>query len=282
LSEDKRYLFICGAARSGTSALWRYVTRHPDVALGLERYLKRSRSPEFLGPELFTKQRFFEPEEGDTFYMDLERFHPYYAKLRARFDTCAVTGDKIPRLYEHYPELNTAFDKPKVLFIVRNVFDVAASYNRRAAAGKNWPRRRDYSVAVRDWNRSVTSTLRYFDDSDIFVVEYETFFAGRGDPGELFAFIEVPWKAKLQAGYDGLVTKGERLEAERSDGLTSLEKRHLCRQANFHAYRKLLEKARSAGRLLTDLRDSVDTSKQATSSRPTASPAYVSEQPEQP
>lgn len=197
----KRFLFICGAARSGTSPVWGFVAEHPRIALGLERYIKRSLGPQFLSPALFEKDRFFSLRAGDTFYTSLQEFHPYYGRLAPRFDDCLLYGDKIPKLYENYPRLEENFSHPKVIFVLRNIFDIASSVNQRADKGKNWRSDRDYSKAVRDWNRALHATLENIDAMDICVVEYETFFSGQCDPKALFEFLDIEWRDELDVKY---------------------------------------------------------------------------------
>jgi hypothetical protein len=252
---EKNYCFICGVARSGTTELRRLIASHPLAAIGVERYISRSFTPQFLGPELFDKDRFFRLEEGDTFYQDLDAFTPYYGNLRDRYDSCVLFGDKIPRLYERYAELRQAFPKLKVLFILRNIFDIADSYNRRAEEGLAWPADRDYRVAVRDWNRALDTTSRMIEELDLVVVEYETLFSGKADARQLLEVVGLDWVPEVESFYGDQRRMYEQIEATRVNRLGSEQKRYLCWNADFDAYRRLVRKAASLGRLIGPLSD---------------------------
>jgi hypothetical protein len=248
---EKSYAFICGTARSGTSALWRLVAAHPQAAIGLERYMQRAVAGEFeLQPDLFERERFFRVEPGDTFYDTLAQFGGFYDRLEPRYDDCSVYGDKIPRLYRHYGPLNERFNRPAILFILRNVFDVAASYNRRARERNNWGPNRDYRVAVADWNESIQQTLTHFDSSDILVVENETLFREDTPLAPLFAHLGLDLCQAVRQRHAEQRGQAEELQASREEALTAEQKRYLCQHADFSGYRQLLDKARTRQRLL--------------------------------
>ena len=224
---SRQYIFICGAARSGTTALWRLVASHKSVALGLERYINRALSHEFLDPSLFDQERFFRVEADDTFYSELNEFHPYYQELKSRYQNCSHYGDKVPRLYLHLDRLKTTFPGAKIMFILRNIFDVAVSVNRRAQEGNNWPKDRNYKVAVRDWNQSLTSVLQRIRDQDILVVEHETLFSGEADARKIFSFLGLDWTDDVESTYRSSIIRGRDIAGRSSDGLTPDEKRFI-------------------------------------------------------
>ena len=68
----RSFLFVCGFPRSGTTALWRLLNSDKRLALGVERFGTKFSSREFLTPELFETERFFDAQSVDTFYSDLE------------------------------------------------------------------------------------------------------------------------------------------------------------------------------------------------------------------
>lgn len=243
----KKYAFICGTARSGTTALWRLVTAHDDVAIGVERYIVKALGSDFIGKDHFEKERFFDLQNGDTFMKSLDAY-PYYKELRKRFEGCKLYGDKIPRLYERYDLLDRVFDIPKVLFIVRNLFDVASSYNKRVAGGKNWKKTRDAKVAVADWNKSVLQTLEHFSTSDILIVEFEGLFSGKANVQRIFDFLGLDYNAKVGAAYKELVGQGEKIKTERETWLSEEEKQYICLHGRFDAYRKLITLSQNEGK----------------------------------
>src|SRR3954447_8348170 len=105
---ERRYLFVIGCPRSGTTALWQLLVKHPNIVLGVERYGTRFFGPDFLDPTLFEFERFFRIEPGDTFYPDLSVTSDYES-MRRRFGRAKYVGDKIPYLYRFLPQLEAAF-----------------------------------------------------------------------------------------------------------------------------------------------------------------------------
>src|SRR5205807_10659654 len=69
-SEDqvpKRFLFVCGVPRSGTTALAQLLNYHPRIGIGIERFRSiaiGSRGDEFR-LTLYRKERFFKFRDGD-------------------------------------------------------------------------------------------------------------------------------------------------------------------------------------------------------------------------
>ncbi|MBN2648945.1 MAG: sulfotransferase [Prolixibacteraceae bacterium] len=152
----KKYLFIGGCARSGTSALTKLIGKHHDVVLGMERYNKLCHKMTYsLTKEHFEKERFFNIEKGDTFYNDFDQMHKYDSDIYHKFDNCKYIGLKYPKIHTILDEIKTTFNDIKIIFIYRNIFDVANSWNQRAIIGKNWSKERDYKKAVITWNRSM-------------------------------------------------------------------------------------------------------------------------------
>ena len=62
----RRILLISGVARSGTSAMVYFLNRHPQCAIGMERYKHRFATSSGFSEELFDQARFFEFQEADT------------------------------------------------------------------------------------------------------------------------------------------------------------------------------------------------------------------------
>ena len=205
-----RYLFVVGQARSGTTALARVIGSHPEIVLGLERY-KRLIPPERLSayvPALFTREQFFDfsteltnltPDAGP-------RFAAWYDRLTDKFDTATYLGDKltdpavIPALAQQFPD-------SKFICIVRDVFEVAHSWQVRADdPSDRWGAQRGALKAVNHWNRAVETIAEASEQlpGRVLTVDYTAFFGASNDaPLEPIAhFLGVPidgWRSEYAA-----------------------------------------------------------------------------------
>lgn len=174
-SEQLNYLFVCGTARSGTTAMTKLLNRHPQIVLGVERY--KYLKTKDLGEHLFMEDRFFDFRPTDTNV----RAAQSYVQLREKFSNAAWIGDKVPRYYTKYEQLFEAFRDSVVIFMLRDIHAVASSWNRRAENPEDdWPEANDYTRAVEEWNLSLTRTLEFKRKykKRLFVVEYEKLFSG--------------------------------------------------------------------------------------------------------
>ncbi len=189
----KKFLFVAGCARSGTSALVQLLAGSPKVVLGMERFGHLVSPDNFsLTPEHFTKERFLRLEKEDTFYEDLYEFHKFDADLNDKLDTCEWIGDKRPDLYESYDQLFDTFPNAKLIFIYRDIIDVASSYHGRIKEGKNWPASKNFQSAVKEWNRSLFLTREAINKGyDIHVVDYNTIFCSNTDLSPLFKILDI-------------------------------------------------------------------------------------------
>jgi hypothetical protein len=179
---DKQYLFVCGLGRSGTTELTRILSAHGKIALGMERY-KRLWRPERIHqitPDLFQKDRFFDFTRPLTnITPDLhEQWRRYYEALEAKYDNAAYVGDKLTQL--RVRELHPAFPDAKFIIIIRNVFEVAHSWERRAKKPTDrWPESHDARQAVLEWNKGLRELSGYLNDfgSSVTYVEHNSFFS---------------------------------------------------------------------------------------------------------
>ena len=220
---------------------------HPCVAMGRERYALRFKFLGEFGPDLFERDRFCSRlEAADTHHRSLQ---PYYADLVGRFHRCTHIGDKIPKLYENYALVKRHYPHCKMVFMVRNIFDVAQSFEIRAIRAAEsrgpvplgrWPPTRDHSQAVVEWNESLSQTQRVIHNLDLLVVEYEQLYVEPMLLTQLFSFLELDITAFVQEFWDHACRQRDKLEAERVITLGSKEKRHIARCADFNSYRELL------------------------------------------
>ncbi|NEP86465.1 MAG: sulfotransferase [Okeania sp. SIO2C2] len=63
-----KYLFVCGCARSGTTAITKLLNAHPLIAIGVERYKHYAKQDLIhkLSPALFKLSVFFDIREEQT------------------------------------------------------------------------------------------------------------------------------------------------------------------------------------------------------------------------
>jgi glycosyltransferase involved in cell wall biosynthesis len=174
-----RHLFITGCQRSGTTALLHLLNEDSRIVLGRERY-KYCRTE--ITPEHFTEERFFSPRKSETNYLVEE----FYDRLHDRWKQGNVRyiGDKVPFYYKDLFYLGETFPDCKVLFLVRDLERVAASYNARANNPEDrvWRENMDYRQAVVDWNESLQKLIDFAEagySNQVFVIPYEDFFSGR-------------------------------------------------------------------------------------------------------
>lgn len=168
------FLFVCGVPRSGTTALAALLNSHPDIFLGIERY--KNLGNDQFGPDLFTADRYFDARLGDT-----NNVVSIDAAARVKFAQALWVGDKVPRYYARYGTLLNAFPDSRILYIVRNLHDVAESWNKRARNPRDrWPAQNDYLRAVEEWNLSLQRTIRIIAKfpKRITVVNYDELFSG--------------------------------------------------------------------------------------------------------
>lgn len=174
MCSKKKYLFIGGCGRSGTSVLTQIIGSHQQIVLGIERYNKLMRKKFFsLTDAHFSKERFLTMHEGDTFYDDFNKLKAH-KNAAEKFDNAVYVGVKYPPFDKIYHLMQTNFGSFKYLYIYRNIFDVAESWNRRAEKGGNWASDKNYLKAVQRWNESLTHTLNELKNgTDIICVNYD-------------------------------------------------------------------------------------------------------------
>lgn len=173
----RRFLFVCGVQRSGTTALGALLNAHPAIALGIERYkFVYGRAPDEVGPQLFEAGRFFDVKDSET------NLHApsQYRRLQRDFDDATLVGDKLPGLQHRLPLLAERFPGASVLFLVRDPAAVAASWQQRADdAQDHWPAENGVERAVAEWNRSMRAVCDWKSDRlRLIPVSFERLFSG--------------------------------------------------------------------------------------------------------
>lgn len=176
-------LLVSGLGRSGTTALTRILTAHGEIALGMERYKYLWTRTDDLADRadgLFTRERFFDFSDGLTnTYPGKGAWAEYYAPIEEKFDRVRYVGDKMTtvrprRIHRHLPDAH-------FVFIVRDVHDVAASWDVRARnpQDKGWSARADAETAVRKWDAALGPMLWAVRNhpAQMHLVDYERFFS---------------------------------------------------------------------------------------------------------
>lgn len=233
-----RFLFIVGCPRSGTSALTYALNAHPDVVLGLERFNSRI-ARRVLQPQDFDRPRFFDVQPDDTWYRSLDQFKDYYENVAAKYDSGLYRGDKFPRGYEHYEYLSQTFADSYFIFILRNIFDVAESFEARRVHGGNWPANGGPVAAVQRWNASIGYTLRWRERTRILIVAYEDLFIRDGSATPIAAFLGID-PNPLDAALARARTARPSRDGPRRPRLSPEHAEHISRHANFIGFRQLL------------------------------------------
>lgn len=221
----ERHLFLAGCPRSGTSALAFLLNEHPRIALGFERF-KRTRA--LLEPLHFAPEQFFSPVLAET---DIQG-ELLYERLRERWRNGSVTviGDKVPLYWRVLPELLERFPHGRLVLLVREPYDVAVSFDRRAGdPGDWWPAENDHRLAMTMWNEALEhvrkAELAGYAER-IFLVPYEALLAGEERWLQaLLSFLDVPVIERLRAEHLRLAQRWRmrRVEPPRPELLSYVE-----------------------------------------------------------
>jgi hypothetical protein len=230
----KQHLFIAGCPRSGTSPLTRLLASNREVILGMERYANLLSVGNFkLTPEHFGEKRFFEVEVGDTFYSDFDEFHQLMPGLVDRYETAKVIGDKKPSLYKVYDEIFETFPEAKILFIYRDVYSVASSFQARVD-NKSWSKAKDAFLAVNDWNQSLFLTREAIKQGrNIRCVDYESVFLSNKSLKPMFDFIGVAYNRRVKKALKKIRLRSLALGTKRELLLTTEHRQYIDDNAKF-------------------------------------------------
>ncbi|MEM9813878.1 MAG: sulfotransferase [Pseudomonadota bacterium] len=244
---ERTFVFITGCPRSGTSAVHRLLNRHPEVAIGNERYSGQTRRQE-LRPALYEPDRFLAFEEGDTHHMGERWKRRDDRGVLERFRGARIVGDKLPQLIGKTEQL-AAFGRVKLVFLLREPFGVANSFDLRAAKkDRFWPETRDHKAAIRQFNKAM-KTLKALEDEgvhELLVMPYEHLFVGQRGLRELFAFIGADFDQVGEID-DIFAQSDDRRAAGRGANLTA---QFVSLRANFEGYRQAM--AHALARLETE------------------------------
>lgn len=241
---DKKYLFVVGCPRSGTTALGLFLAQNPAILMGIERFGHRAFKGNFsMVPELFESDRFCEFRKGDTFYPDFSFAPKAYENLENKLTDAIWRGDKIPKMFQTLPELFKSFDADiKVIFVFRNIFDVAASYkNRQDDQDDNW--NLGVHTAIEDWNSSISAYSTSSRKDDIIPVIYEDFFSGPNIARKLQDQLGVG-NTDTERLISAMFQRSRTLESGRGRALSQEDVMGISMKANFDGFRTITQISR--------------------------------------
>lgn len=250
----KRLLFVCGTPRSGTSPLAELLNTSPHVVLGVERFLRLlllyvRDDPDVLRDRvraLFDRDRLL----GDQLPDDSKPFPPAEREsAMAKWDHATYVGDKWPQLYKYIGTLASACPEARFVYVFRNPYSVAASWQRRADNDKDtgWPAENGYRAAVVAWNQSLGLALDALDalDGRMVAVRYEKLFSR---PPAMRQYLAVMDWLGFDEGpptyrYTRLVVDDSVRRASASPPIPACIRRHVAATADFPSYQELIRRA---------------------------------------
>ncbi len=234
--QGKNYLFAIGNARSGTTALGALLNSSPEICLGIERYSLDDN----VSASSFTKAAFFDAKSKNY----LVRPH-LYAEIKEKFDQAIYVGDKRPRFIRCWQNTWLNLPKAKIIYIFRNIYDVACSYNTRASNAalgidKCWSSSRDFSQAVGDWNQGLQEVKKLIDFYEVYFVKYEDFFIEQSKMKHLFNYLKLnSAEPELIKGMNKIHQTALSLK-NKPRTLSQEEKQYIDSQADFDSYNDIL------------------------------------------
>lgn len=223
--KEKNFLFVCGCPRSGTTVLTQLLNWHPQISVGMERYGKLLyRNPKRFIPRIFGINRFFDIRQGDCFYDSFEfqaYSQPYCSEFsRQKYQQSAYVGDKNPKLYQNYAVVRDNFAETnfRIIFILRDVYSVAESYNLRAYnPDDKWKADNNFKQAIVDWNESISAVSQALEQQheNLIMVNYDDFFSnynfGKNKLPILFDILNLKVEPDVLYGYQLLEENAQKI-----------------------------------------------------------------------
>ena len=170
----KDYLFLCGAPRSGTTAIAVLVSAMTNTHIGVEMFTHAIQLKDRI--ELSTADF----DESNLRTTLAKRFKPEMIDAQiARFEKAGVIGDKHPLYHRNLPNLNTAFPGCGVVFIFRDVTDVSRSFKRRFENPADSWKVQDYN-AIHYWCEAAHNFLSFQEKHPerCFAIDFKKLFSG--------------------------------------------------------------------------------------------------------
>lgn len=177
---ERNYLYIGGPARSGTTALTKYLNEHPEVMICRERFKWLPRRD--VTPEVFTFDRIVDFEDGYE-KRDTPRRKQVHEELVGRKDPDRLRwmGDKFPGYVRTLDTLSENNPGASFILTYRTIEEVAESYEARSKNPEDeWLGGRDgFWLGIDAWNKTMQHTRDFIESGtnpNILVVSYHDFF----------------------------------------------------------------------------------------------------------
>ena len=233
---DKKFLFVSGCDRSGTTAIVRLLNEHVDISLGMERYkglINNSEKLKTLNKSRFEKDNFFNIKEEETNI----NWDYFYNKLKGKYTDSKYVGDKVPRYFQIYNHLIKEFDSAKHIFIVRDPLEVASSWKVRAEDSKDvtWASTNDVKRSVLIWNKSLEAAYKKLKSKkmDVLFVSYSSLFSGSSEAlKDILFFLDLREDEALNSKFEEM-THDWNERTKKKSALTDLEVEYVNQHANF-------------------------------------------------
>lgn len=213
--------------------------------MGQERYAHHYSRRCELPPSLFEAERFcLEFHKEDSHH---RRMQPYYERLYERFNECRYVGDKIPTIAGGYGPLLASYSMPRIILMVRNPFDVAASFNGRATKSETdpkdlsgWSPQRRVPEAMYEWNLAMQLTLQAWDRMRVLVMPYEVTLTDPTQLDRLLQFLELEDHKSMRKHFREIQDAAHERPASAHNALSSEEKFLVLQQADIQSCREVL------------------------------------------
>ena len=219
---DARFLFVAGTPRSGTAEITTLLNQDPRILVGGERYRLVL---ENLEPFFFVREVFAAPVPSETPHV---RRHnaavfpshiSHYVELtESRWEQLAYLGDANPAYHLHLKRLLKTFPGCRIVFMVRDVEGIAATYDTGADDG---PDATAYRRGVEEWSDALLSLRRFarrgHRGGQLLVVRHEDLLSGNEDVLlRLYRFLELeaPSEGPVLERFAALAEEPEGGEAE--------------------------------------------------------------------
>ena len=214
----------------------------------MERYkylYSSSNWPSKINRTLYTEDRFFDFRDTDTNILpEIHYAADIYQEMRQKFNEVKFIGDKCPSLFAEYSRLQDLFSGARFLFMLRNIRDVASSWNVRAYNPKTtWPEKNDYRAAVMTWNRSLTCTAEFLaqNPNSVFIVNYEKMFSHDSDYLlRLCDWLQIPIERGMNDHYDEMTSFWKK-RAQKALHIVDGQNEYIESKANLDLYGKLID-----------------------------------------
>lgn len=126
--------------------------------MGVERYKLLYPRGE-VTPGHFEADRFFDERPTDSNIPQSQQMAAYN-RARAKLASARYIGDKVPVIFKFYRQLAEKCPGARYVFIYRDPFEVAASWDKRAGKKRpGWPSHNDHIRSAHVWNQSLRRTL---------------------------------------------------------------------------------------------------------------------------